>query len=167
MRISNTTTLLSVADGEAIPLRDVPDEAFASGMLGEGFAVRPTNGIIYSPVGGTVEGITEARHAYNIRSDSGLDVLVHIGVDTVELSGEGFTAAVRVGDRVEAGDVIARADVDAIRASGRDTVTPVLISNADDLRDAKKKIKYGAVRGGKSAVMTVRAPSGTAGRGGL
>lgn len=153
---SDTVTLFSVADGEAIPLSEVPDEAFASGMLGEGFAVRPANGTIYSPVRGTVEGITETRHAYNIRSEGGLEILVHIGVDTVNLNGDGFTPAVQIGDRVEAGDVIARVDMEKIRQAGCGTVTPVLVSNAETLTGARKKLKYGAVQGGRSAVMKIQ-----------
>lgn len=155
MKKDKTTVFVAVADGEAIPLSEVPDEAFASGMLGEGFAVRPVNGTIHTPVGGVVEGIAETGHAYSIRSDSGLDVLVHVGVDTVGLHGEGFTPAVRAGDRVEAGDVIARAELAAIRAAGLDAVTPVLISNAADLGLVKKKEKFGSVRGGHTPVLTV------------
>lgn len=156
MGLFNQSKLLAVADGDAIPLGEVNDEAFSSGMLGEGFAVKPSNGTIYSPVDGKVEGITETKHAYSIHSDDGLDVLVHIGVDTVKLGGSGFTAAVNEGDRVKAGDVIARADLGAIKAAGYDTVTPVLISNNDKISGAKMKIKYGQVRGGVSAVMSWR-----------
>ena len=144
-------TLLSVADGRAIPLSEVPDEAFSSGMLGTGFAVEPIKGTIYSPVDGMVEGVTDSRHAYSIRSDDGLDVLVHIGVDTVKLGGEGFLPLVDEGDRVSAGDAIARADLAAIRAAGCRTVTPVLVANGDGLENVK--FKLGNVTGGKSTVM--------------
>ena len=158
MKIHDTTTVYAAADGEVIPLSEVNDEAFSSGMLGEGFAVRPSGGTVYSPVEGTVEGIAAARHAYNIRSDSGLDVLVHIGIDTVNLGGDGFTPAVRIGDKVRAGDVIARADVAKVRGAGYDPVIPVLIANSADLGQTQSKLRCGPVRGGKSAVMTVRAP---------
>ena len=156
MGLFNQTKILAVADGSAIPLTEVEDEAFASGMLGEGFAVKPTSGTIYSPVDGKIEGITETKHAYSIHSDDGLDVLVHIGVDTVKLGGMGFTPAVNEGDTVKAGDVIAMADLGAIRAAGYDTVTPVLISNNDKIPGEKMKMKYGQVRGGVSAVMSWR-----------
>lgn len=143
--------LLSVADGRAIPLSEVPDEAFSSGMLGTGFAVEPDKGTIYSPVDGRVEGVTDSRHAYSIRSDDGLDVLVHIGVDTVKLGGAGFLPLVSEGDRVNAGDAIARADLGVIRAAGCRTVTPVLIANGEGLEGVK--FKLGSVTGGKSPVM--------------
>ncbi len=143
--------LLSVADGRAIPLSEVPDEAFSSGMLGTGFAVEPDKGTIYSPVDGRVEGVTDSRHAYSIRSDDGLDVLVHIGVDTVKLGGAGFLPLVSEGDRVSAGDAIARADLGVIRAAGCRTVTPVLIANGEGLEGVR--FKLGSVTGGKSPVM--------------
>ena len=75
--------ILAVADGEAVPLNEVPDEAFSSGILGVGFAIAPTSGTVYSPVSGKIESITETRHAYTILTDDGLDVLVHVGIDTV------------------------------------------------------------------------------------
>ena len=136
----NRGALLSVADGRAIPLAEVPDEAFASGMLGIGFAVMPEAGTIYSPVDGTVEGVTDSRHAYSIRSDDGLDVLVHVGVDTVKLGG--------------AGDAIVRADLGIIRAAGCSAVTPVLVANGDGLEGVK--LKLGSVTGGRSTVMTYK-----------
>lgn len=145
-------TLLSVADGRAVPLSDVPDEAFASGMLGSGFAVEPSGGTIYSPVDGVVEGVADTRHAYTIRSRDGLDVLVHIGVDTVKLGGAGFLPLVSAGDSVNAGDAIARADLGVIRAAGCRAVTPVLVANSEEID--KIKLKFGSVTGGKSAVLT-------------
>lgn len=150
----NRGALLSVADGRAIPLAEVPDEAFASGMLGIGFAVMPEAGTIYSPVDGTVEGVTDSRHAYSIRSDDGLDVLVHVGVDTVKLGGAGFLPLVAEGDRVNAGDAIARADLGIIRAAGCSAVTPVLVANGDGLEGIK--LKLGSVTGGRSTVMTYK-----------
>lgn len=146
--------MLAVADGRAIPLTDVPDEAFASGMLGAGFAVEPSGGTIYSPVDGVVEGVAESRHAYSIRSEDGLDVLVHIGVDTVKLGGAGFLPLVGAGDRVNAGDAIARADLSVIRAAGCTAVTLVLVANSEALDGVK--LKLGNVNGGRSAVMTYK-----------
>ena len=101
--------ILAVADGEVLPLSRVPDEVFSSGMLGEGFAVEPTAGTIYSPVNGTIGSVTETKHAYTVRSADGLDILIHIGVDTVKLGGEGIISLVEEGDEVKEGDVIALA----------------------------------------------------------
>lgn len=146
--------ILAVADGEAVSLSKVPDEVFSSGMLGEGFAVEPTAGTIYSPVSGTIGAVTETKHAYTVRSEDGLDILVHIGVDTVKLGGEGFISLVEEGDEVKAGDIIARADLDVIKKQGCPTVIPVIVSNFEDMKSFE--VKTGAVRGGKSAAMTYK-----------
>lgn len=146
--------ILAVADGEVLPLSRVPDEVFSSGMLGEGFAVEPTAGTVYSPVNGRIDSVTETKHAYTVRSDDGLDILVHIGVDTVKLGGEGFLSLVEEGDSVKAGDIIARADLDIIKKQGLPTVIPVIVSNFEDMKSFE--VKTGAVRGGKSAAMTYK-----------
>lgn len=150
----NSQKLLAVADGRAVPLRDVPDEAFASEMLGKGFAVEPSSGTIYSPVSGTVDSVTDTCHAYTIRSNDGLDILIHVGVDTVKLCGEGFISLVEQGDSVRAGDVIAKADLGLIRSNGLSAITPVIVANHDEL--SSFDLKLGAVRGGRSAVMTYK-----------
>ena len=146
--------LLAVADGKALPLGDVPDEAFSSGILGIGFAIEPTAGTVHSPIDGKIDSITDSHHAYTILSEDGLDVLVHIGIDTVELGGKGFLPMVAVGDTVKAGDILARADLDVIRTAGKPTVIPVLITNPDAL--AKRDFIYGEVLGGKSEVLRYR-----------
>ena len=143
--------MLAVADGNAVPLSEVPDEAFSSEILGKGFAVKPTSGTVYSPVDGTVESITESRHAYTLLSDDGLDILVHIGIDTVELKGEGFLSMVKEGDKIRAGDVLARADLDLIRQKGFETVIPVVITNPERL--SKTDFSLGKVLGGKSEAL--------------
>lgn len=152
--LSANKKLLAVADGTALPLSSVPDEAFASGMLGDGFAVEPAAGNIYSPVNGRIDSVTDTRHAYTIHSDDGLDILVHVGIDTVKLGGEGFISLVEQGDTVRAGDIIARADLDRIKSSGLSAITPVLVANHDILKSYD--FKLGQVRGGKSAVMTYK-----------
>lgn len=146
--------LLAAADGEAVELSRVPDEVFSSGMLGEGFAVEPTAGTIYSPVTGVIASVTETRHAYTIRSSDGLDILVHIGIDTVKLGGEGFLTLVDEGDEVKAGDIIARVDLELIRKKDCSTVIPVIITNFEDIKSFE--VKNGAVRGGKSIAMTYK-----------
>ena len=149
---SQNNKLLAVADGRAVPLDEVSDEVFASGMLGGGFAVQPISGNIYSPVDGEIVGITESKHAFTIKSDDGLDVLVHIGIDTVKLGGNGFTPMVREGERVKAGGLIARVELSVIRGAGYDTVIPVVITNSEDMSGVK--YRYGDVKGGKSAVIS-------------
>lgn len=146
--------LLAVADGKAIPLSEVPDEAFSSGLLGIGFAVEPKTGTVYCPIDGRIDSITDSKHAYTIISDDGLDVLVHIGIDTVELGGKGFLPMVAVGDRVKAGSVLARVDLDELRRADKPTVIPVLITDSDAV--AHHDLIYGDVLGGKSEVLRYR-----------
>ena len=147
--------LLAVADGSVLPLAEVADEAFASGMLGQGIAIEPREGTVYSPIDGTVDSVTDTGHAYSICTEDGLDVLVHVGIDTVEMKGDGFLPMVKIGDRVKAGDVLLRADLDKIRAAGHPVTIPVLITNPERLRSFS--CKGGAdVIGGKSTVIEYR-----------
>ena len=150
----NNKKLLAVMDGNVLPLSSVPDEVFSSGMLGGGFAIDPTADNVYSPVSGRVDSVTDTRHAYTIHSDDGLDVLVHIGIDTVTLGGDGFISLVEAGDSVRAGDIIARVDIDRIKHSGLSAISPVIIANSDELKSYD--VKAGQVRGGKSAVLTYK-----------
>lgn len=143
--------LLAVANGTAIPLSEVPDEVFASGMLGVGFAVNPTDGTVYSPVSGKIESITESKHAYTIQTDDGLDVLVHIGIDTVSLKGEGFLPMVKTGNRIKAGDILARVDLNLLHEKKHPTVIPVIVTNAEKI--SVKEVRTGAVIGGKECIL--------------
>ena len=148
-------TLLAPISGTIVDLASVPDEAFSTGMLGIGFAVEPSresDGSIYAPADGTVETVADARHAYTIHTDDGLDILVHIGIDTVSLASRPFAALVSPGDRVKAGQPIARADLPVIRAADLPVVTPVIISNPDALRGLTPA--SGTVEGGKSVAAT-------------
>ena len=143
------TTIFSPVDGTVISLDRVPDEAFASGMLGDGFAVEPENGDICAPAAGKIVSISESRHAYAISADFG-DLLVHIGIDTVEVP-EAFLPIVAVGDYVAAGQPIARADLERIKKAGLSTVIPVLIT---DLRTAcTVKKNFGKARGGRDIAL--------------
>ena len=153
MRLNNKK-LFAVADGNAIPRASIPDEAFASGMLGDGFGIDPLSGVIYSPASGRIDSVTPTRHAYTIHSEDGLDILVHVGIDTVKLGGDGFISLVEPGDAVHAGDMIARADIKKIKGAGLSPITAVLVANHDDLTDYT--FRLGQVRGGKSAVMTYK-----------
>ena len=146
--------LLAVCNGKAIPLRDVPDEVFSSEMLGKGFAVEPADGLFYSPVNGTLQSIAESKHAYTILSEDGHDILVHIGVDTVELKGEGFEPKVSEGQSLRAGDLLASADLEIIRKKDFPTVTSVIVTDSENIESIE--YKFGAVTGGKDAVLSYR-----------
>lgn len=126
--------LKAVSNGECIPSERVPDEVFSEKMLGDGVAVIPSDGTIVSPVNGTVTQVFDTLHAYSILSDDGLEILVHIGINTVKLKGEGFNPKVKEGDRVSAGDVLCEADISFIIKNGCDIVTPVIITNPDSVK---------------------------------
>ena len=129
-----TEEVYSVADGEVIALEQVKDPVFSQKMMGDGFAVEPANGNIVSPVSGTVSSIFPTKHALGLVTEAGLEVLVHIGLDTVSLEGKPFTVHVAEGQKVTAGDLLVTADLDAIREAGRETSTIVVFTNGDVIK---------------------------------
>ena len=132
-----TEEVYSVADGQVVALEQVKDPVFAQKMMGDGFAVEPSNGNIVSPVSGTVSSIFPTKHALGLVTEAGLEVLVHIGLDTVSLEGKPFTVHVAEGQKVAAGDLLVTADLDAIRAAGRETSTVVVFTNAEAIKSVK------------------------------
>jgi len=118
--------------GRAVPLTEIPDEVFSQRVLGDGIAIIPEDGKLLSPVDGEVTTVAETLHAYGFASEDGLDILVHVGLETVSLKGQGFKAHVQPGDKVKKGDLIAEVDLDFLKAQGLNTVTPVLICDGAD-----------------------------------
>ena len=147
-----TECLIAVATGKTVPLSAVPDEVFAEGLLGEGIAIEPVEGRFFAPVSGKIESVTDSRHAVTILSDAGTDVLVHIGVDTVSLGGEGFVAHVSAGESVRAGDLIVQADIDLIRSRGLSAICSVVVTEPEKIENIE--YKPGACIGGRDAVMS-------------
>ena len=143
--------ILSPLDGRVIPLEEVPDEVFAEKLLGDGAAVIPENGNIYSPLDGEIIAIPESLHAYGIRSDAGIEMIVHFGLETVNLKGEGFSPKVKVGDRVKAGQLLCTADMDFLKSKGINTVTPVLVTGGAE--EGSFSVKTGEIRHGEE-IMT-------------
>lgn len=132
-----TDEVHSVADGQVINIEDVKDPVFSQKMMGDGFAVEPDNGKIVSPVAGKVTSIFPTKHALGLVTDNGLEVLVHIGLDTVSLEGKPFDVKVTEGQTVAAGDLLVEANLDAIREAGRATSTVVVFTNADAIKSVK------------------------------
>ena len=119
--------------GEVIPLTEVKDQTFASGVLGEGYAIVPSKGKVYAPFDGTCENLFDTLHAMGLVSDSGVELLIHVGLETVGLNGAPFKAHIKSGDKFKKGDLLLEFDIDAIKAAGCETQTPVIVTNAEDV----------------------------------
>ena len=119
--------------GEVIPLTEVKDQTFASGVLGEGYAIVPSEGKVYAPFDGTCENLFDTLHAMGLVSDSGVELLIHVGLETVGLNGAPFKAHIKSGDKFKKGDLLLEFDIDAIKAAGCETQTPVIVTNAEDV----------------------------------
>lgn len=134
--------LLAPLNGKAIPLDKVSDATFASGALGNGAAIIPSEGVVYSPVDGEISMFYDTKHAIGITANDGTEILIHIGIDTVNLEGKPFKGFIKEGDKVSCGDKLVEFDIDMIKKAGCDIVTPVIITNTDDILDAGKSINY-------------------------
>lgn len=124
-------TVGAPAEGTVIPLEEIPDETFASGVLGTGVGIQPVKGIVTAPFSGTVTQVAETGHALGLVSADGLELLIHMGVDTVEMQGKGFTPKVKEGDSIRTGQVLLAFDKQAIAAAGHPDVVVVMLTNAD------------------------------------
>lgn len=132
-----TLTLMAPITGETVNLTSVPDEAFSKKMVGDGIAIKPTGDTVVSPCDGVLSLIMETKHAFAITLDNGVEILVHVGVDTVHLNGAGFTILAEVGQAVKAGTPIIKLDKIALEAAGINLITPVLIANVDYVKEIK------------------------------
>ena len=127
----------SPAVGTLVPQEQIPDATFASGVLGAGLGITPSKGIVVAPIDGTISTVAESKHAIGISTDSGLELLIHVGVDTVQMNGDGFTPAVAEGDTVKAGDLLLNFDIDKIHKAGYADTVVFLLTNSDDYNDVK------------------------------
>ena len=140
--LMNKINIASPLNGEIVPLKEVKDETFASEMMGKGIAINPTEGKVVSPINGTVKMIFKTKHAIGLKSEDGAEILIHIGMDTVQLDGKYFAAHVKDGDKVNVGDTLVEFDMDAIKKEGYELITPVIITNTMDyLEIIPKEIK--------------------------
>ncbi len=125
-------TLYAPLEGEIVPLEQVPDETFASGVLGQGFAVRPSKPCVYAPFDGTVIQTMDTKHAVGLQSEDGMEVLIHVGIDTVDMNGEGFDLKCKEGDEIKRGQLLLSFDPEAIRKAGHPDITVVAVTNSFD-----------------------------------
>lgn len=143
----NEWEIASPTNGRCISIKNVPDPTFSEEILGKGAALESTDGRYHAPADGTVSTLFPTLHAIGITTKAGVEILIHVGIDTVKLKGEHFKAYVQAGTEVKKGDLLLEADLDAIRAAGYQTITPVLVCNSSDytevLPDTEKDVKCG------------------------
>ena len=146
-------SILAPLSGQAIPLEQVPDDVFSQKILGDGIAIIPTDGKIYAPVDGEIASVAETLHAYGFTSEDGLEILVHVGLDSVKLKGEGFTSHVQAGDKVKAGQLVAEVDLKFLISQGVPATTPVLI--CEGAEDVALNTVTGDVKAANTKVITL------------
>ena len=139
-------------EGEIRILSEIDDPVFSSEALGKGCAIEPSKGEVVAPFDGTIEQVAETSHAVGIMGDNGLEVLIHVGMDTVELKGKGYDPKVKVGDKVKKGQLLLKFDMAAISAAGYKLTTPVVVTNTDDFTSVEP-IATGKVTEGQDVVL--------------
>ncbi len=140
--------------GKVIDITEVPDKVFSEKMIGDGVAIVPEDGLVVSPIEGEVVTVFPTNHAIGLRSKNGIELLIHIGLDTVELNGEGFKRITSEGARVKVGDQLMEFDMDYIRNAGKELVTPIIVTNMDQVSSMDKKL--GEVEGSDQDLMTIK-----------
>lgn len=127
--------LTAPISGKMLALENVPDPVFAKKMMGDGIAVDPVNGKVVSPIDGKIIQVFPTKHAVGISTNNGVEILIHIGLDTVNLNGEGFTSHVNEGDQVKQGELLISFEIDLVREKAKSTVTPIIITNTEDMAE--------------------------------
>ncbi|MBU8880361.1 PTS glucose transporter subunit IIA [Bacillus sp. FJAT-29790] len=146
----NNQDFVMPIEGEIIPITEVEDPVFSEKMMGDGFAIIPANGSVVSPVDGEIMNVFPTKHAIGIKSKTGYEILIHVGLETVNLKGEGFTVLVNEGEQVSKGKEILKFDLDYIRKSAPSTVTPVVFTNATNINLEK----HGIIKQGESGILS-------------
>ena len=145
--------IIAPLSGEIVNIEDVPDVVFAEKIVGDGIAIKPAGIKMVAPVDGTIGKIFETNHAFSIESNDGVELFVHFGIDTVELKGEGFKRIAEEGQTVKAGETIIEFDLELLEEKSKSTLTPVVISNMDEIKELSKL--SGAVTVGETPVLRV------------
>jgi PTS system glucose-specific IIA component len=127
-------------DGQVVALESVNDEVFSQKMAGDGVAILPISGTFCAPIDGIISKIFPTNHAFSIKGEKDLEVMVHIGLDTVSLKGQGFTRIAKEGNRVKQGDVIIEVDLEYLKSQGKESITPILILDESSVKSIEKKI---------------------------
>ncbi|KMK76074.1 PTS sugar transporter subunit IIA [Alkalihalobacillus pseudalcaliphilus] len=133
----SSVQVMSPLTGSFVQISEVPDPTFSEKMMGDGVAIRPDNGQVVSPIDGEIIQLFPTKHAIGIKSKNGAEVLIHIGLETVKMNGEGFVAHVKEGDQVKVGDPLIDFDLELVKQKANSTITPMVITNQDDLKEVK------------------------------
>ena len=151
---SGSIEIIAPLSGEIVNIEDVPDVVFAEKIVGDGIAIKPAGNKIVAPVDGTIGKIFETNHAFSIESDDGIELFVHFGIDTVELKGEGFKRVAEEGQTVKKGDLIIEFDLALLEEKAKSVLTPVVISNMDEIKELNKLT--GSVTVGETVIMRIK-----------
>lgn len=131
--------MIAPVSGEVVALEEVPDPVFSEKMMGDGVAIKPKNGDVVSPVNGEIIQVFPTKHAVGIRAENGAEILIHIGLETVSLNGEGFTSFVGEGEQVKQGDKLIHFDMEIVREKAKSSITPIIITNTEEMREVEEK----------------------------
>ncbi|RKQ32523.1 PTS sugar transporter subunit IIA [Oceanobacillus halophilus] len=142
-------------NGEVVPLEEVPDPVFSQKMMGEGVAINSSEGEVVSPVAGKIVQIPDSKHAIGLETENGTEILIHIGLETVALNGEGFTPKVRAGDKVTVGQPLMSFDLEYIRENASSVITPMIITNSGDLNKDITQTEEKAAKAGETVLLTI------------
>ncbi len=146
--------IVAPISGKIVNIEDVPDVVFSEKIVGDGIAIKPTGNKIVAPVDGIIGKIFETNHAFSIESDNGIELFVHFGIDTVELKGKGFTRLAEEGQKVKKGDLVLELDLPLLEEKSKSTLTPVVISNMDEIKELTKLT--GSVVVGDTVIMQIK-----------
>jgi sugar PTS system EIIA component len=145
--IKKEETVVAPLTGKIVSIEEVPDPTFSQKMMGDGIAIEPTEGVVVAPVNGEVVQFFHTKHAIGIKSESGAEILIHVGLETVSMNGEGFEGHVKVGDKVKAGDKLLSFDLELIKEKAASTITPIVITNSDAVESIDKRAASEALKG--------------------
>ncbi|AYU55236.1 PTS sugar transporter subunit IIA [Staphylococcus debuckii] len=134
-KVDKNIEIYAPITGEFVDIENIPDPVFAQKMMGEGFGIKPSEGVVVAPIDGKVDNVFPTSHALGLKADNGLELLIHIGLDTVQLNGEGFKVLVESGDSVSVGDPLVEFDLDYIDQNAKSTISPIIITNTDQVEN--------------------------------
>ncbi|CAL4318168.1 PTS glucose transporter subunit IIA [Buchnera aphidicola] len=152
--LDNKIKIFAPISGDIIPIENVPDVVFSKKIVGDGIAINPTGNKIVAPIDGKIGKIFHTLHAFSIESPHGIQIFVHFGIDTVKLKGNGFKAFIKENQKIKKGELIIKIDLELLKKTAKSVITPVVISNIDEINIIKKKTGY--IVAGKNVIMYVK-----------